>query len=103
MVTKQIEWRIDEILSGMEKKMQPTSTTTDGCGHLFVADWEKGNKCIQMFSVSDGTYLGFLIRDVEVLGAPGIIKWSERTSSLLSAYYLRKKWYFKVIKVEYSF
>ena len=99
--TNQIEWEIDAKLPGMKKKMQATGITADGRGRLFVADWKEGNKCIQMFSVSDGQYLGHLMKDEEVLGAPGKINWCKKTSSLLSAYYLFEKWYFKVINFRF--
>ena len=92
------EWnvrgRVD--LSGMEKDMSACGVTTDGRGHLFVGDMN--NKCIQMFSVSDGQYLGCLIRD---LGDPARIRWWEEKSSLFVMCYLQNKWHLKVINVQY--
>ena len=42
---------------------KPFRITADRHGHLFVFD--AGNRCVQMFSVSDGQYLGSLIKEGE--------------------------------------
>ena len=67
--------------SGMSQQMKLSGVTTDGRGHLFVCD--AGNVCIQMFSVSDGKYLGALLKaGEEELGTPHLIRWCFRSSSL---------------------
>ena len=108
-VRGQLEWKADDKSSGMEKKMKATGATADGCGHLFVGDWMYGNKCIQMFSVSDGQYLGCLMRDgqyigrmmIKDMGYPGKLCWCEKTSNLLAAYSLEDKWHLRVINVQW--
>ena len=117
-VRDQLEWKADDKPLGMEKRMKATGATADGRGHLFVGDWMYGNQCIQMFSVSDGKYLGCLTRDgqrirnlyagrtmIDVkemrgMGHPGKLYWCEKTSSLLSAYSWDGKWHLKVITVQ---
>ena len=58
-------------LSGMENGLDAFGLTCDERGHLFVCDFDKGNRCVQMFSLPDGEYLGCLIREGEQgLGTP---------------------------------
>ena len=97
--TDTLEWNIDGQLPGMQGIMQTCGVTSDGRGHLFVADY--GNTQIQMFSVSDGQYLGYLMIDKEKLRSPVRVYWCKKLSSLV---YINR-WYFEyhiyVIKVQY--
>ena len=82
-------------IEGMEK----SAIVSDGQGHLFVCDWD--NKCIRMLSVSDGYYLGYLVkRGDQGLGSPSRGDWSEETSSLTVAHTKNWKWFISVIKVQ---
>ena len=99
--TDKLEWKIDKKLPGMEKPIDASGVATDGRGHLFVGDYMNGNRCIQMFSVSDGQDLGCLMTDVETLGDPGRICWCEKTFSLVVACLLKNKRHFCVIKFLY--
>ena len=99
--TDKLEWKVDGGQLGMEKHMSPIGITTDGHGHLFVADSHYGNRCIQMFSASDGQYLGRLIKDEELFGIPGKMYWCDKTSSLVVLCELRNKYHLKRVKVHY--
>ena len=98
--TDKQEWEVKRKLPGMEKDMDTSGVTTDGRGHLFVGD-KNGNKSIQMFSVSDGVYLGCLMKDVDAHGAPARISWCESKSSLVAAFFWKGKWHLKVINVQF--
>ena len=77
--------------------MLNTGVTTDGCGRLFVADYN--NECIQMFDVSNGSYMGCLMLD---FGYPDKIRWCENTSSLICTRRLEdESWFVKVLDVQY--
>ena len=74
----------------------------DGCGHMFVSDGSKGNRCIQMFSVQDGQYLGCLIKEGEEgLGYPSRISWHSAFRALAVAHYEGKTWFLSGIDMEY--
>ena len=80
--TGNMVWSANGKPSGMSQQMLLSGVTTDGRGHLFVCDG--GNSCIQMFSVSDGKYLGALLKaGEEELGTPHLIRWCFRSSSLI--------------------
>ena len=78
--TGELKWRaLKKIPSGT---FQSSSITGDVNGRLFVADHT--NECIQMFSASDGQYLGCLLkREDQGLGIVEILRWSEATASLV--------------------
>ena len=99
--TDKLEWKVDGKQLGTEKGMSPSGITTDGRGHLFVCDWKNGNNCIQMFSVSDGQYLGCFMKDEEILGTPAKMYWCEKTSSLVVLCRLRNEYHLKRVKVHY--
>ena len=80
--TGKLKWTIKEKPIREEKKFKPHGVAADGRGHLFVSD--EVNKCIQMFSVSDGQHLGRF--GLEVEQSIGRIDWRDSTSSLLVAY-----------------
>ena len=107
-----VEWKVGENLSGNEKHIKAMGITTDGRGHLFVTD--HNNHCIQMFSVSDGKYLGYLILDSKMIPSrsfitwprkenfrPHEILWCEEMSSLVCTCRFDGSWNFMVINVEY--
>ena len=78
-----LEWKVNGKVSGMEQALDAGGVTSDEHSYLLVAD--SGNECIQMFSASDGQYLGFLMTGVETIGDPIRVHWSPETSSLLTA------------------
>ena len=55
-----IEWSFEESIPGMKEKLQPRGVTADDQEHLFVCD--EANACIQLFSVSNGSYSGTLLK-----------------------------------------
>ena len=80
--SRRVEWTYQNNSPGMEKRFIPYGVATDQHGHLFVCD--RGNACIQIFSVENGTYLGPLIkRGEQGLGTPKWIRWSKDTKSLI--------------------
>ena len=95
MVTDELEWSMNEKLPGMDA----LGVTTDGRGHLFIADFGYGNDCIQMFSTA-GRYLGCLIKD-EDLGSPSRIKYCEETSSIHATFLKNRKFNFHGIRIQY--
>ena len=97
--TDKLEWKVDVKLPGIEKDMDFMVLTNDGRGHLFVGDYVNGNKCIQMFSATDGQYLGCLMKDIEKFGDPCGFRCCEKTSSLLTAHFFKKKWNLNVITI----
>ena len=97
--TDKLAYKVSGRCSGMEKDIHPMGITADGRGHLFVCDWLYGNNCIQMFSASDGQYLGCFMKDEEILGTPAKMYWCEKTSSLVVLCLLRKKYHLKRLKI----
>ena len=97
--TGKLEWKVDEKVSGMEQTIDANGVTHDGHGPLFVAD--RNNGCLQMFSLSDGEYLGPLQKGLETISDPGSVHWSPEISSLVVACYLEGKWQLNVINVQY--
>ena len=89
------EWNVCGKVPGMENDMSACGVTTDGRGYLFVGDTK--NKCIQMFSVSDGQYLGSIMKG---LGGPTRMQWCEKTSSII-AMCRKRKIHLKMISVQY--
>ena len=72
----------------------------DGHGRLFVCDFN--NYVIQMFSVSDGQYLGCLIKEGEQsLGKPARISCCKMMPSLVVAHLVDRKWTISVIRLQY--
>ena len=66
----------------MNKVLKAQGLTTDDHGHLFVCD--DNNKCVQMFHVADGRYLGAVLSEGEQgLGEPFLVTWCSRMSSLV--------------------
>ena len=99
--TKKRKWRIQGNLPEMEKQITAWSVTTDGKGRLFVCEGPTGNRCVQMFSVSDGEYIGPLIREGEEgLGTPCCIRWREQSSSLVVADVRDKTWFISEIYIQ---
>ena len=91
--TNKLEWKKE--MEGMKK----AGIVSVGHGHLFICDWD--NKCIHMLSVSEGHYLGYLVkRGDQGLGSPSRAAWSEEKSSLIIAHTKNWKWYISIIKVQ---
>ena len=78
--TGQLKWSVQKkIPSGI---FNSYGVTGDSNGRLFVTDYN--NKCIQMFSASDGQYLGcFMKQGDQGLGNVYRLRWCETTSSLV--------------------
>ena len=67
------------------------SVTGDGNGRLYVTD--ATNNCIQMFSASDGQYLGYFIKQGDQgLGNLHRLQWSETSSSLVVGHHDNTTW-----------
>ena len=99
IATGNLEWKVDEEVPGMEQTIDANGVTQVGRGHLFVAD--RNNGCVQMFSLSDGQYLGPLKKGLETISDPSSVHWSPETSSLVVACYFQGKWQLNVINVQY--
>ena len=81
LVIKKVEWQVQSHRY-YPNQMRPRCITADADGHLFVCDEQ--NKCIQMFSTSDGQYLGTLMTDLEEgIGDPFNLCWWQGASSLI--------------------
>ena len=62
--TGKVKWNINDVhLPGQNAIMNPFRIAAGGKGRLFVFD--VNNRCIQVFSASEGQYLGRLIRNRE--------------------------------------
>ena len=100
--TKSLKWSVSGNLPGLQKALCAVGFATDRRGHLFVSDGFNGNSCIQMFSVSDGQYLGCLIKEGEQgLGYPNRICWHSASHSLVVARQVGVFWYLSMINMEY--
>ena len=92
-----LEWKVDGTLPEMKKDIAAYGVATDGHSHLFVADYD--NRCIQMFSASDGSYLRCLVvKGAKSLGQPDKIRWCEKSSFLLSICWWKGKWHLKMTR-----
>ena len=90
--TNSLQWKKE--IAGIAK----AGVASDSHGHLFVCD--KDNRCIHMLSVSDGHYMGCLIKQGDQgLGAPLWGVWSEEMSSLIVAHGKGNKRFISVIRV----
>ena len=83
--TGRVKWSVQKkITSGSFKSY---SVTGDSNGRIFVAD--RTNSCIQMFSASNGQYLGcFVIKKDQGLGILYRLRWCEATWSLAVAHHV---------------
>ena len=98
---KSLKWEVRANLPEMRKDLHAMGLTTDGLGYLFVSDGKFGNKCIQIFSVSDGQYLGCLIKEGEQgLGYPSRICWHSASHSLFVAHSAGPYWHLSMISME---
>ena len=96
--TGKLERKVDAAAPRMKYGMCPVGVTTDERGHLYVSDWK--NECIQMFSVSDGLYMGYLLKYWEIAGNPEAIRWCITSSSLVLNVMVKGKLHLKVINVQ---
>ena len=91
--TNSLEWNKE--INGIKQ----AGVASDTHGHLFVCDGD--NECIHMLSVSDGQYMGCLIKQGDQgLGAPLWGTWSEEISSLIVAHAKGDKRVISVVKVQ---
>ena len=87
-LTGNTEWMVKGRLPGRVETMLAWRITTDGRGNLYVCDYRKDNRSIHVFSVSEGFYLGCLIKEGEQgIGVPISVHWSIVLSSLLVVHY----------------
>ena len=94
------EWSVEETNAKRKDKFKPAAVTADNDGHVFVCD--RGNACIQIFSVKDGRYLGPLLKKGEQgLGIPKLIRWNKDTKTLVVLHniYHIQKLYIKILKL----
>ena len=93
METNSLQWKKE--IEGMAR----AGVAPDGHGHLFVCDGDNG--CIHMLSVSDGHYMGCLIKQGDQgLGVPLWSVWSDEMSSLIITYREGNKLLISVVKVQ---
>ena len=80
--TGTLEWCVKGRQPGMDKDLDAGNIAVDNHGHIFVCD--VGNGGIQMFSVSDGRYLGCLVRKGDQgFGGPFMTCWGKDMSSFI--------------------
>ena len=93
-VTGELKWSVEKkIPSGT---FESSGVAGDGNGRLYVADVT--NEGIQMFSASDGQYLGCLLKQGDQgLGNPRRLRWSEATSSLVVGHHDNTTWSISII------
>ena len=89
--TDRLAWKVGENLGY-------AGVTTDGRGHLFVADYD--NRCIHLIRTSGSIYAKFWMKFPDALGHPARIHWSEHTSSLIAACWSNGKWLLNIINVQ---
>ena len=87
--TDEIEWKKRYELRDL------SGVTTNGRGHLFACDLN--HACVQIFSVSNGKYLGRLPNFGRVLGQPVMVRWCHNKSSLLVVHQKRNKYHLTVL------
>ena len=87
---KQLLWTTGTTLPKWEKSIHLTSVTTNGHSVLFAVD--KNNCCVQMFSATDGLYLGYLDKlDGFWYRHPLYVNWCGNTSSLILVHQKEEK------------
>ena len=81
----QIQWTFEGYMLRMKKELQPRGITSDDQEHLFVCD--EANSCVQIFSVSNGKYLGTLLKKGDnSQGVPRGIRWHKESKYLTVSY-----------------
>ena len=91
--TDKLEWNFEGKVGYSGEAISPQALTTDGRGHLFVCD--KQNKCIQMFSVVGGAYLGTVLgTGRNALRKPWRMRWCDDSASLIVVH--KKEKYYRV-------
>ena len=89
----EIEWKKKYGLR--ESALDLSGVTTDGRGHLFACDLN--HACVQIFSVSNGKYLGRLPNFGRVLGHPVMVRWCHNKSILLVVHKKRNQYHLTVL------
>ena len=91
--TNSLQWKKE--IDGMGR----AGVNSDGHGRLFVCDIDNG--CIHMLSVSNGQYMGCLIKQGDQgLGVPLWGTWSEEISSLIVVHAKGNKRFISVVKFQ---
>ena len=91
-------WNVRGRIPGMKEPLKAYGVAPDGNGHLFACD--RGNACIQMFSLADGKYLGALLREGDQsLREPHWVRWCSTTSSLIVSHGADDQRYISVVKL----
>ena len=98
MATDKQKWVFCGKPPGMENRMKACGLATEGRGLLFVSD--KGNNCIHRFS-TNGNYIEFLLKGEDLLGEVGVIRWSNKRSSLHLCLKSKEKVHRKEILVQF--
>ena len=94
--TEMVEWNLPKT----GKILDVTGITRDGHSYLFVC--YSRNNSIEMFSASDGQYLGCLIKAGDQdLGRPWRVQWCESSSSLVVAEDSDFNWIVSGVKLEF--
>ena len=94
----ELVWSVKGKLTSMVNEMDAGGVTTDGFGRVFVCD--RANRCIQVLSIVDGSYLGCLLKAGEQgLGDPLFIRWCNDTSSLIVCCGIENERFVSVINV----
>ena len=98
--TGKVKWIKKDIhLPGQNENCEPYCLAADRKGRLFVND--SNNKCIQIFSESDGQYLGCLIKEGEQdLGEVKQMCFNESTSQLVVSHKKDEKIFIAVLNDE---
>ena len=100
LATAEVKWSKNEIqLPDQNEICKPVRIAAGRQGLLFVFD--ANNKCIQMFSVTDGHYLRCLIKEGEEgLEEIGPMCFCESTSQLVVSHRKDEKMFIAVLNVE---
>ena len=94
--TDAVEWKVLK----MGKILDVTCVTIDGHSYLFACFCR--SESIEMFSASDGRYLGCLIKvEDQDLGRPWRVEWCEKKSSLIVAQDTYYNWIVSAIKLKF--
>ena len=91
-------WNVRGQIPGMKEALKAHGVAPDGNGRLFACD--RGNACIQTFSLADGKYLGALLREGDYgLGEPHWVRWCSTASSLIVSHGKDEQRYISVVKL----
>ena len=93
----ELVWGVTGKFVDTQKDIYAKGLTSDGFGRVLVSD--RANRCIQMFAVADGRYLGSMLKEGEQgLGTLMWIRWCEKMSSLIVSHGKGDERFISVIK-----